>query len=190
MVNRLPNDHVLFSMNLYWYYCLQTIQACTVTLITPRNQWFQCPHTSGKDFKSGKKQRTKWYISWKGKTQKPCSCLYIQVVSSICYRGNFLTCGKTKPAFPEQVPRRWANFSSVGKLLFQLFQWPFTGYSALLKTQPCSLMSINWKKGLPVGLQISPPFFIKINKPPTPNLCPRGVFPMKRRNVKDLVTTT
>lgn len=146
MVNRMPNDNVLismiFSINLYWYYCFHTIQACIVTLITPRNQWFQCAHTSEKEIsRAEKKQRNKWSISWKGETQKSCSCLYNQVISNICYRGNFLTCGKTDPAFPEEVPRRWANFSSAGKLRFQLFQWPFTGYSALLKTEPCSLVS-------------------------------------------------
>lgn len=81
----------------------------------------------------------------------------------------------TQP-FQSRSLRRWANFSSAGKLRFQPFQWPFTGYSALLKAEPCSLVSTNRQKSLPVGLQISLSFFIKINKPPTSNLCPRGFF--------------
>lgn len=61
MVNRMPNDDVLismiFSINLDWYYCFHTIQACIVTLITPRNQWFQCAHTSGKEISRAEKNR-------------------------------------------------------------------------------------------------------------------------------------
>lgn len=45
---------------------------------------------------------------------KPCSCLYIQVILNMCYRGKFFTHGKTDPSFSEQVSRRQADFISAG----------------------------------------------------------------------------